>query len=233
MADHQIVDANDWRSARIAHLADEKSFTRARDALAQSRRELPWLEIVADYELTGETGAVPFLDLFGDAEQLVIYHFMFGPDWDEGCPSCSFWAEGFSGMVPHLRHRNTAFAVVARAPWATLDTYRSRMGWTFPWYSSLGSPFNFDLGVSYTQEQVESGDLLYNFGTQTAMAEEPGISTFRRDGDRIFLTYQTFSRGLDMLNGTYQHLDLTSLGRDEDELPWTMAWLHRSDAYPD
>lgn len=233
MSEHPVVDEEQWRAARLTHLAEEKAFTRARDALSDARRQLPWLEISNEYELKGASGAVSLLDLFGDARQLVIYHFMFGPDWEEGCPSCSFWADGFSGMIPHLRHRDTAFAVVARAPWEILDAYRSRMGWTFPWYSSLGSSFNFDLGVSYTQAQVDSGELLYNFGTQTAMLEEPGISTFRRDGEQIFLTYQTFSRGLDMLNGTYHHLDLTSLGRDEDSLPWTMAWLHRSDQYPD
>lgn len=233
MTENAIVDAAAWRAARLTHLEEEKAFTRARDALSAKRRELPWMEVDPGYIFTGVDGEQTLLELFGDAPQLLMYHFMFGPDWDEGCPSCSFWADGFDGITTHLAHRNTRFVVVARARWPKLDAYRKRMGWSFPWYSSFGSSFNYDLGASYTTEQVESGAPLYNHGTIPAMEEEPGVSAFRRDGGHVYLTYQTFARGLDMLNVAYHHLDVTSMGRDEDELPWPMAWLHRHDQYPD
>ena len=233
MTDHMIVSRDEWQSARKAHMEEEKAFTRQRDELSRRRRDLPWTEITEDYRFTGATGEVSLRDLFGDADQLIVYHFMYGPDWDEGCPSCSFWADNYNGTLNHLRHRDTAFAVISRAPYENLAGYRDRMGWTFDWYSSLGSSFNYDFGVSFTQEQIDSGEPLYNHGTMAPFdAESPGLSVFRRDSDRVFMTYQTFARGLDMLNGTYHHLDLTSKGRDEDELPWPMAWLHRNDSYP-
>lgn len=230
---HTIVDREDWLAARKEHMEAEKAFTRQRDELSQRRRELPWTEISEDYRFIGADGERSLLDLFGGADQLIVYHFMYGPDWDEGCPSCSFWADGYNGTLNHLRHRDTAFAVVSRAPYEQLVGYRDRMGWTFDWFSSLDSSFNYDFGVSFTPEQIESGEPLYNHGTMAPFAEEsPGLSVFRRVDDRVYLTYQTFARGLDMLNGTYHHLDLTSKGRDEDALPWSMAWLHRNDSYP-
>lgn len=233
MTGHTIVDPATWRTARLAHLEREKAFTRERDALSAARRELPWMEVDADYPFTGPDGETTLLDLFGDSPQLLIYHFMYGPDWDEGCPSCSFWADNFTGTLPHLQHRNTRFAMASRAPIDQLEAYRARMAWDVPWYSTLGSSFNYDMGVSFTPEQIESGEPLYNHGTMPAFGEEsPGLSAFRRVDDSVYLTYQTFARGLDMLNGTYHHLDVTSMGRDEDELPWPMAWLHRHDQYP-
>jgi predicted dithiol-disulfide oxidoreductase (DUF899 family) len=234
MTSHPVVDVDAWRAARLAHLEKEKEFTRARDALSAARRGLPWLEVTVDYRFTGAEGEASLLDLFGDSPQLLIYHFMMGPGWEEGCPSCSFWADNHERTARHLAARNTRLVVVARGPFETIHAYRERMGWTTPWYSSFGSDFNFDMGVSFTQEQVDSGELLYNYGTIPAEGqEEPGVSAFRRVDDRIYLTYQTFSRGLDMLNGAYHHLDVTSMGRDEDQLPWVMAWLHRHDQYPD
>ena len=238
--DHPVVGPDEWRAARIAFLEREKAFTRERDALSAARRRLPWLEIQTDYRFGSPDGNLTLADLFGPHSQLLVYHFMMGPDWDEGCPSCSFWADNYNGTQVHLAHRDTAFAVVSRTSVERIEAYRRRMGWEFPWVSSLGSSFNYDMGVSFTPEQVTSGQPLYNYGTIAFGGEEaPGISTFVRaagsdGGDQaIYLTYQTFARGLDMLNGAYHHLDLMPKGRDEEDLDWSMQWLHRHDAYPD
>lgn len=232
----RVVDRDEWRAARLAHLQREKEFTRRRDELSRERRELPWLEVADDYRFDGPDGERGLADLFDGRGQLAVYHFMFGPGWGEGCPSCSFWADNFEGIAVHLAHRDTTLVAISRAPLDEIEAYRKRMGWTsFPWLSSAGSDFNFDFGVSFTAEQVESGERLYNFGTQAFGGEEaPGVSVFRLAADgRVFLTYQAFSRGLDMLNGAYHWLDLTSKGRDEDGLAYSMEWLHRHDAYPD
>lgn len=233
--DHAVVSPEEWKAARLEFLDQEKEFTRRRDALSSARRDLPWTEVTTDYRFDTPDGEVSLADLFGDRNQLLLYHFMMGPDWDEGCPSCSFWADNYNGTIVHLAHRDTAFAAVSRTSVEKIEAYRQRMGWDFRWVSSLNSSFNFDMGVSFTPEQITSGEALYNYGTQVFGGDEaPGLSTFVRDGDgRIFLTYQAFSRGLDMLNGTYHHLDLMAKGRDEDNLDWTMQWLHRHDAYPD
>ncbi len=233
--DRQVVDRDDWLRAHRDHLAREKAFTREREAMAAARRELPWLEITEPYVFDGPDGETDLPGLFGPHGQLILYHFMFGPDWgDEGCPTCSFWADNYNGTDIHLRHRDTAFAAVSRASVDQIETYRGRMGWTFPWYSSGRTSFNVDLGVSATPEQLEAGDTTYNLGTAAPMgSESPGVSVFARDGRRVFLTHQVFARGLDLFNGTYHLLDLTPKGRDEADLPWTMAWLHRHDAYPD
>jgi len=239
MTTHTVVDQSQWQEARVGLMEREKAFTKERDALSAARRDLPWLEITADYRFDSPDGEVTLADLFDGRDQLLIYHFMMGPDWDEGCPSCSFWADNYDGTEVHLAHRDTAFAVVSRTSVDNIEAYRRRMGWSFRWVSSLNSPFNYDMGVSFTPEQVASGQPLYNYGTIPFGGEEaPGISTFVRetgqDGDdKIYLTYQTFARGLDMLNGTYHHLDLMAKGRDEDNLEWSMQWLHRHDAYPD
>ena len=228
-----VVDADEWRQARLAHLAEEKAFTRQRDALSEKRRNLPWLKITQDYEFDGPQGAVSLEDLFDGRSQLLIYHFMYGPGWAEGCPSCSFWADNYDGVGVHMAARDTTLATVARAPLGELESYKQRMGWSFPWYSSEKSSLNFDMGVSFTPESLADGSARYNHGTQTAFGDEaPGISVFTRTDDgSIYLSYQTFSRGLDMLNGTYHMLDLTPKGRDEGDLDFTMAWLRRNDAY--
>ncbi len=228
-----IVDPATWRQARAEFMEREKAFTRERDALSAARRELPWLKIDDNYRFTTADGEVTLTELFDGHSQLLIYHFMMGPDWEEGCPSCSFWADNYDGTQVHLAHRDTALVAVSRCPIATIEAYRARMGWEFTWVSSLNNSFNADLGVSFTPEQVASGDLLYNHGTAPAHGEEmPGISTFVRRGDDVYLTYQTFARGLDMANGAYHLLDMTAKGRDEGNLGWSMEWLHRHDAYP-
>lgn len=229
-----IVDQATWRAASLAHLEAEKAFTRQRDELSLQRRQLPWLEVAADYPFDGTSGPRTLVDLFEGCSQLAVYHFMYGPGWEEGCPSCSFWADNYDGIGVHLAARDTSLVAVSSAPLPELQAYRKRMGWTFPWYSSAGSTFNSDMGVSFTSEDLAADAVSYNHGTQTPMGEEVhGLSIFNRtDDDRVFLSYQTFSRGLDMLNTAYHILDLTPKGRDEDELPWTMAWLHRHDAYP-
>ena len=236
-----VVDRRQWLAARLAHLEEEKAFTRERDELSRRRRQLPWLEITEDYRFNGPDGEVGLVDLFDGRSQLLVNHFMMGPGWDEGCPSCSFWADNYNGTEMHLAARDTTLVAVSRAPLADIKRYRDRMGWGFPWYSSADSNFNFDMGVSFTPEQIAKGEKGYNHGTIAAFGEEsPGISIFTRTtgqnrsdgvGDRIFLTYQTFARGLDMLNGTYHMLDLLPKGRDEQDLPYGMAWLRRHDQY--
>lgn len=229
-----VVDRDEWVEARLAHMADEKALTRQRDELSRQRRELPWLEITDDYEFEGPDGMVSFADIFEGRGQLLVNHFMFGPGWGEGCPSCSFWADNYSGTEMHLAARDTTLVAISRAPLDEINAYKERMGWTFPWYSSAASSFNFDMAVSFTPDQVSAGEQLYNYGTQAAFGEEtPGMSIFTKDdAGRVFLTYQTFSRGLDMMNATYHMLDLTPKGRDEQDLPYGMAWLRRHDDYP-
>ena len=232
--DAEVVDRDRWLDARKAHLDEEKAFTRQRDELSRKRRRLPWLEITEDYTFEGPNGTARLVDLFEGRGQLLVNHFMMGPDWDEGCPSCSFWADNYSGTEAHLAARDTTLVAISRAPLPNIEAYKTRMGWSFPWYSSAGSSFNYDFRVSFTEDQLSSGEPLYNYDTQRPYGDEaPGMSIFARSqDDRVFLTYQTFARGLDMMNTTYHMLDLTPKGRDEDDLPYGMAWLHRHDQYP-
>lgn len=228
-----IATDEEWLAARRALLQEEKALQRARDQLAGKRRRLPWRRIESDYEFEGADGRRSLLDLFGNASQLLIYHFMYHPDWDQGCKTCSFWADGFDASIPHLDARDVAFAVMSRGPLEKLLSYRQRMGWRFPWFSSADSTFNYDFGVSFTAEQIKSGNTFYNFRDGTSVGPEmPGISTFVRDDEgSIFHTYSTYSRGLDPLNSAYQLLDLVAKGRDEDQLPFPMDWLRRHDEY--
>lgn len=230
---HAVVDRDTWMTAQRGHLAAEKALTRHRDEVAAARRDLPWLAITEPYTFVGADGPVALADLFGPHRQLVLWHFMYGPDWTEGCPSCSFWADSYNGTQEHLAARNTALCAVSIAPYESLAGYRERMGWTFPWYSSAGTSFNTDLGVTFTPEDIETGDAGYNFGTAAPHSPEAhGLSAFTRGDDgQIYLTYQTFSRGVDAMNTAYQMLDLTAAGRDETSLPWPMAWLRRHDEY--
>ena len=230
--EHATGTAQEWRTARLALLDREKELNRLRDEVAEQRRRLPWVPVTKQYAFDGPDGRVGLADLFGGCSQLVVYHFMFGPDWDEGCPSCSFWADSFNGAPVHLRHRDVSLVAVSRAPYRKLDAYRRRMGWSFPWYSSEQSDFNIDYHVSFDPGQQGAE---YNF---TAMAEAPdelpGMSAFARDeAGQVYHTYSTYSRGLDPINGAYQILDLAPKGRDEKGLEWPMAWLRRHDAYED
>ena len=226
----RIVSHEEWLKAHQAHLAKEKAFTRQRDELARERRALPWERVEKDYVFEAPEGRVTFADLFAGRGQLLVQHFMFGPDWNEGCPSCSFWSDNFNGIDAHLAHRDTSFVVVSRAPIAKLEAYRKRMGWTLRWVSSLGNDFNFDYGVSFKPNEEA---LKYNHETMAPYGEEtPGLSAFRRGEDgAIYRTYSTYARGLDVLNGTYHLLDATSKGRDEEGLSFSMAWVRRHDQY--
>jgi predicted dithiol-disulfide oxidoreductase (DUF899 family) len=230
-AQHLTGSDDEHRSARLALLAKEKELNRARDELAAERRRLPWVPVTKEYEFEGPDGRLTMRDLFDGRSQLMVYHFMYGPDWEEGCPSCSFWADSFNGMPVHLAHRDASLVAVSRAPFAQIEEYRRRMGWSFRWVSSAGSDFNYDYGVSFTPEQ-QAGGAEYNYRQTDVGDELPGLSVFAMDGaGRIFHTYSAYSRGLDPINSGYQLLDLTPKGRDEDDLPWTMAWLRRHDSY--
>jgi predicted dithiol-disulfide oxidoreductase (DUF899 family) len=232
MQPHKVVSREQWIEARKAHMAHEKEFTRARDRLAEERRALPWVKVDKDYVFDGPNGKVKLADLFKGRPQLVVQHFMFAPDWDAGCKSCSFWADGFERMIPHLAARDTTLVAVSRAPRPKLEAFKQRMGWTFDWYSSEGD-FNYDFAVSFTPEEIKAGHRNYNFGTSGFGGEEaPGISVFYRDeAGNIFNTYSCFARGLDMMNAAYHYLDLTPLGRHEDGLPYPMDWLRLRDQY--
>ncbi len=233
MQPHRIVSREEWIEARKAHMAHEKEFTRARDRLAEERRALPWVKVDKDYVFAGPNGAAHLADLFKGRPQLIVQHFMFAPDWDAGCKSCSFWADGFERMIPHLAARDTTLVAVSRAPRQKLAAFSKRIGWSFDWYSSEGSDFNYDFAVSFTPEQIRSGHASYNFGTSGFGIEDaPGISVFYRDdAGNIFHTYSCFARGLDMMNAAYHYLDLTPLGRHEEGLPYPMDWVRLRDQY--
>ena len=233
MQPHRIVSREQWIEARKAHMAREKDFTKARDRLVEERRALPWVKVDRDYAFDGPNGKVKLADLFKGRPQLVVQHFMFAPDWDAGCKSCSFWADGFERMIPHLAARDTTLVAVSRAPLEKLEAFKKRMGWTFDWYSSEGGDFNYDFAVSFTPEETKAGHQRYNFGTSGFGIEDaPGISVFYRDeAGNIFNTYSCFARGLDMMNAAYHYLDLTPLGRHEEGLPYPMDWVRLRDQY--
>ena len=221
----EVVSREDWIVARKELLAREKELTRQRDALSADRRRLPMVEIEQQYVFEGPEGAATLLDLFDGRRQLIVQHFMFGPDWDAGCPSCTSSSDEISpGLIAHLHTRDTSFVVVARAPLDKLEAYKKLHGWTFPWYSSFGSTFNYDFHVSFDETIAP---IEYNYRTKAELAEAgmgwvaetdelPGYSCFVRDGDRVFHTYSTFGRGTEMLGGSYYWLDLTALGRQEE-----------------
>lgn len=229
---HAIVSQDEWLAARKALLAKEKEFTRQRDALSATRRELPWVKVEKNYVFDGPHGKETLSDLFGGKGQLMVYHFMLGPGWVQGCPSCSFLADHFDGAAIHLAQRDVAFVVVSRAPLNEIETYKKRVGWRFKWVSSYGSNFNRDFHVSFTPEEKARGSVEYNYAKGTFPSEEaPGLSAFIKDGGAVFHTYSTYGRGLDIIIGTYNMLDLAPKGRDEAALPWSMAWVRRHDEY--
>ena len=225
----RIVGQDEWLEARRALLAREKELTRLRDEVAAERRRLPWRRIDKDYRFDTPDGPASLADLFGGCGQLLVYHFMFGPDYAEGCPSCSFWADNLDGIDVHLAARDTALVLVSRGPLAKLEDYRRRMGWRLRWVSSAGCDFNFDFAVSRRPGEAL---MSYNYGTiQRDADEHPGVSAFVREDGAVFHTYSTYARGLDPLNGAYQLLDLTARGRQEEGLPFSMQWVRRHDRY--
>jgi predicted dithiol-disulfide oxidoreductase (DUF899 family) len=227
----KIVTNDEWLAARKGFLAKEKEFTRLRDELARQRRELPWVKVEKTYVFDGPNGKESLSDLFAGRSQLIVNHFMFGADWNEGCPSCSFWADTYNGVVVHLEHRDASFVVISRAPLEKLEAYKKRMGWSFRWVSALHTDFNRDYHVSFTPEEQKAAVYNYNAGG-FGSSEAPGVSVFAKDDTGgIFHTYSCYARGLDTLNGAYQLLDLLPKGRDEQGLPHPMAWVRRHDKY--
>jgi predicted dithiol-disulfide oxidoreductase (DUF899 family) len=234
MTAHRTATRDEWLAERLELLTAEKELTRRTDAVAAQRRELPWVKIDADYRFDTERGTATLAELFDGRSQLIVYHFMYGPDWEEGCPSCSSVADGFDETEVHLRNHDVAFTAVSRAPLAKLLAYRERMGWQFPWASSLGSEFNFDFGVSFTEESVAAGGS-YNFraleGWQLDPAnlpfEGPGMSAFALQDGAVFHTYSAYARGLDTCWNMWQWLDRAPLGRNEGDF----SWFRRRDTY--
>jgi len=255
MTTHRTGTREEWLAARLRLLDAEKELTRRGDELARQRRELPWVPIARDYRFDTDAGKASLKDLFRGRSQLLVYHFMFGPDYTAGCPSCSAIADGFNGFVAHLAHHDVTLAAVSRAPLAKLQAYRRRMGWTFPWASSAGSDFNTDFNIAFTEAQQRTGDIEYNYrrepmsawspgepgGDQTAEAQcaamcsvdvptyyrdRPGLSAFVREDGATYHTYSTYARGLDGLWGMYQWLDRAPKGRNE-----TGIWWRRHDEY--
>ena len=229
---HDVVSQEEWLAARRAHLAKEKELTRLRDELSAERRALPWTRVEKTYAFEGPDGRQTLAELFDGRSQLIVYHFMLGPGWEQGCPSCSFVSDHIDGALVHLAHRDVTLVAVSRAPLPEIEAFKKRMGWRFPWFSSFGSNFNADFHVSFTKEQLAAGNVDYNYGLVEGEDELPGLSVFYQDADgAVFHTYSAYARGLDMLVGTYNWLDLVPKGRDEAALPWTMAWVRHHDRY--
>jgi predicted dithiol-disulfide oxidoreductase (DUF899 family) len=253
MTDHKIGTREEWLAARLELLKAEKELTRHSDELAQRRQELPWVRINKEYRFETDEGPASLPDLFGGRSQLLVYHFMFGPEYKGGCPACSTIADGFNGFAPHLEHHDVAMIAVSRAPIAALQAYKRRMGWTFKWVSSLDTDFNYDFNTSFTEEQQRSGSIDYNYRTigatyvdstllqdsgpryfaamtgtdvATYLREAPGMSAFVLDDGVVYHTYSTYARGLDVLWGMYQWLDRAPKGRNE-----TGPWFRRHDEY--
>jgi predicted dithiol-disulfide oxidoreductase (DUF899 family) len=230
---HQVLSHEEWLKARLELLAAEKELTRQRDALTRRRMAMPWERVEKSYRFEGPNGALSLADLFDGRSQLIIYHFMFGPDWEEACKSCSFWADNFNGIPIHLNHRDVTFAAVSRAPFARISAYKQRMGWSFPWVSSSESDFNFDYHVSFTPEEIGEGKAYYNYAVRPITAsDEQGVSVFcRNERGEVFHTYSCHGRGIDLFNAAYQYLDLVPKGRDEDGFDFPMQWVRRHDQY--
>ena len=235
MEPRKVVSQDEWLAARKQHLKKEKEFTRLRDKLSAERRELPWVKVEKNYVFDTAKGKETLADLFAGRSQLIVYHFMFGPDWEEGCKGCSFLSDHSDGGTVHLAHRDVTFVVVSRAPLPKLEAFKKRMGWRFQWVSSYGNDFNFDYHVSFTKDEMAKGKVYYNYGMNEFSTDEaPGLSVFyKNEAGDIFHTYSAYARGLDLLVGTYNYLDLVPKGRDEATLPWSMAWVRHHDKYDD
>ncbi len=230
-AKHKVVMREDWITARKALLVKEKTFTRLRDQLSQERRNLPWVKVDKDYVFDGPHGKETLSDLFDGRSQLIVYHFMFGPDWDAGCKHCSFWADNFDKIIIHLNHRDVTMIAASRAPYPELERYKKRMGWNFKWVSSGGTNFNYDYHVSFTPEEEAKKRAFFNYKMQDPdSSDREGASVFYKDAKgNIFHTYSTYARGIDMVNVAYHYLDLVPKGRDEGKTG--PSWLRRHDEY--
>lgn len=230
----KIVDREAWLEQRLELLAREKAFDKARDELTRVRQAMPWVAVEKSYVFDGPDGEESLADLFEGRSQLIVYHFMYHPDWgDQPCRSCSFWADNFDGIIVHLNARDVSMVAISKAKFAQIAGYRKRMGWSFKWLSSYGNDFNRDFHVSFTDEEVASENGYYNYKRQRVPREEmAGMSVFARDDDGgIYHTYSSYGRGIDMINGAYHLLDRVPKGRDEAGLSWNQAWLRRHDEY--
>jgi predicted dithiol-disulfide oxidoreductase (DUF899 family) len=235
MTDHEVTNPTAWLARRKDLLAKEKALTHARDELAAARRALPWVPVEKRYVFDGPSGEESLAELFGPRSQLIMYHFMFAPTAEVGCKSCSFWADNWSASVAHLQARDVTLLAVSRAPLERLEAFKRRMGWSFKWVSSGRSDFNYDLAVSFREEERERGGLTYNYAPLDPRfgPDMPGFSVFHKDPDgAVFHTYSTFGRGIEVANATYQLLDLTPKGRDEQSLARNMSWVRFHDEYP-
>ena len=236
LSDHQVVSHNDWMEARRALLKKEKEFTRLRDQLNQERRALPWEKVEKQYRFDSSGKQETLAELFDGRGQLIVWHFMFGPDWQEGCSHCSFWADGWNGVLEHLKHRDTTMIAISRAPLSKIEPFKRRMGWSFKWVSSANTDFNFDYQASVGPAELQARKVLYNYREMEPFSDQMhGCSTFYKDQrGEVFHTYSTYARGVDMLNVAYQFLDLTAKGRDED---WSQehssGWVRHRDRYND
>ena len=228
---NKVVPHEQWLEARAAFLTREKQFTRARDELNRQRQELPWEAVEKDYRFTGPDGQETLADLFDGRSQLIVYHFMFVPDWDAGCPHCSFWADNFDPVIVHMNQRDVSMVAISHARYPRLAAYRKRMGWKFKWLSSAGTSFNFDYGVSFTDEEGKRGDAFYNFRKgDPGISEREGVSVFYKDdAGKLFHTYSAYARGIDLLNTAYNYIDLVPKGRDEGGR--SQYWVRRRDEY--
>jgi predicted dithiol-disulfide oxidoreductase (DUF899 family) len=231
----KIVSRDEWLAARKKLLAKEKQLTRERDALAAERRQLPWVKVERNYVFDGPNAKVTLADLFAGKSQLIVYHFMFGPEWNEGCPSCSFNMDHTDGALVHLAQRDVSFAAISRAPYPKIAAFKKRMGWRFNWVSSNGNDFNRDYHVLFTKEELATGQVNHNFSLEAFPGTDaPGFSVFYKDQNgEIFHTYSAYARGTETTMNTYNYLDLVPKGRDEDALSFTMSWLRHHDRYAD
>lgn len=232
---HAVTSAEHWLDARLSLLAKEKQLRKQMDEVARLRRELPWQLVEKPYVFQTHGGEKTLADLFDGRSQLMTYHFMFGPGWEQGCPGCSFLSDHIDGAWVHLAHRDVTLTAVSLAPLPEIDAFKKRMGWKFPWVSSAGSDFNFKYHVSFTPEEMSGGEVYYNYAVRSfPKSEGPGLSVFTKDSaGQIFHTYSTYGRGLDSLLGTYNYLDLAPKGRDEEGLAMPMSWIRHHDRYED
>ena len=230
---NQVVSRDEWLEARKQLLIKEKEYTRLGDRLSEERRRLPWVRVEKEYIFDGPAGKESLAALFAGNSQLAVYHFMFRPDWDAGCPHCSFWADNFNGIDIHLKHRDVTLIAISHAPLHKLEAFKRRMGWTFKWVPAGENGFNYDYCVSFTPEQVGKGENYYNYRvTRISSSEMPGISTFYKNPQgEIYHTYSAYARGLDTINGAYRWLDLMPKGRDEAAMTFKQSWVRHHDRY--